>query len=144
MRLENKQASSFSCFWFVFHMYMNISNEWEKYLCSPSKEIQYVLVLMQKTSPFERVICNVICVYSSIHMCVNGYSLVSHVILLHRLWKVPLPLQTMIDWSVTFASLHCSDLASYLHLSSSTLSLPPQTISIWLSWQSFIVSAAPL
>lgn len=60
----------------------------------------------------------------------NGYSLVSHVILLHSLWKVPLPLQTMIDWSVTFVSLHCSDLAAYLHLSSSTLSLTPQAISI--------------
>lgn len=60
----------------------------------------------------------------------NGYSLVSHVILLHSLWNVPLPLQAVIDWSVTFASLHCSDLASYLHLSSSTLPLPPQAISI--------------
>lgn len=57
MRLGNKKAGGFSCFGFVFHMCMNISNEWEKYLCSPSKEIQNVLCLMQKTSPFERVIC---------------------------------------------------------------------------------------
>lgn len=76
----------------------------------------------------------------------NGYSLVIHVILLHSLLqKVLLPLQAVIDWSVTFSNLHCGDLASYLHLSSSTLPpLLPQAISIWLSWKSFIVSAAPL
>lgn len=61
----------------------------------------------------------------------------------------------MIDWSVTFSSSHCSDLASYLHLSSSTPSFLPRpfpfgfhgshslyqqlpfnqsTASIWTSW----------
>lgn len=72
-----------------------------------------VIIDAEDLSSLGGVIHNVICGYSSFNKYVNGYSLVCHVILLHRLLqKVLLPLQTMIDWSVTFFSLHCSDLAS--------------------------------
>lgn len=131
----------FFMFWVCFpnvHEYFKLR---KKYLCSPSTEIQYMF-LMQKTSSFETAIMLSMHIAQSMNVWMVTVLLVMSYCF--TVFGKSFTLQTMIDWSVTFASLHCSDLASYLHLSSSTLSLPPQAISIWLSWESFIASAAPL